>query len=227
MGYSNLIKFMVQELGYSGSAAYRRYQALKLTSEVPKVKEKIQDGSLNLSKITQMETILKGEATKTKERAILKIEALSARESEKALINMLPESKQEEVKARRNTNTVNLNDKTIDKIDKLKKKFDGQSSEQIINYALDMAIYVSTRKNKSSGSTNNRYFSARTKKIALNKSGFQCQYKGCREIQFLEYDHIKPFALGGNNHSSNIRILCREHNLFLSHKFTKNFRTKL
>src|SRR5690554_6171569 len=40
MGYSSLIKYLIKECGYSEGAAYRRYQALKLTKEIPEAKDK-------------------------------------------------------------------------------------------------------------------------------------------------------------------------------------------
>jgi 5-methylcytosine-specific restriction endonuclease McrA len=34
----------------------------------------------------------------------------------------------------------------------------------------------------------------------------------CQEKRGLEFDHIKPFALGGTNDIKNIRLLCRNCN---------------
>jgi 5-methylcytosine-specific restriction endonuclease McrA len=34
----------------------------------------------------------------------------------------------------------------------------------------------------------------------------------CQEKRGLEFDHIKPFALGGTNDVKNIRLLCRNCN---------------
>jgi HNH endonuclease len=36
--------------------------------------------------------------------------------------------------------------------------------------------------------------------------------KKCDATEFLELDHIEPFALGGKTEASNVRVLCRVHN---------------
>jgi 5-methylcytosine-specific restriction endonuclease McrA len=40
----------------------------------------------------------------------------------------------------------------------------------------------------------------------------------CGSHRALEYDHIIPYALGGPDTVENVRLLCREHNAFHSHR---------
>lgn len=67
--YSSLYEYLIKELNYSGSAAMRRIEAARLLREVPLIKEKIQDGSLNLSQIGELSKAIK-EKEKTIENKI-------------------------------------------------------------------------------------------------------------------------------------------------------------
>jgi hypothetical protein len=57
--YSSLYEYLIKELNYSGSAAMRRIEAARLLREIPLIKEKIQDGSLNLSQIGELSKAIK------------------------------------------------------------------------------------------------------------------------------------------------------------------------
>ncbi|MBI3016501.1 MAG: HNH endonuclease [Deltaproteobacteria bacterium] len=51
----------------------------------------------------------------------------------------------------------------------------------------------------------------------------RCSYvspegKSCGEKNFLELDHIHPFALGGETAEENLRLLCRAHNQWRAEK---------
>lgn len=58
-GFPTLKKYLIQEFGYSETAAARRMEAAKLLSEVPALGEKIKDGSVNLSVIVEMSRAIK------------------------------------------------------------------------------------------------------------------------------------------------------------------------
>lgn len=57
--YSSSYEYLTKQLGYSGSAAMRRIEAVRLLREVPVVAEKIQEGTLNLSQIEEMSRSIK------------------------------------------------------------------------------------------------------------------------------------------------------------------------
>src|SRR6185369_11102245 len=63
---SSLFSFCVEELGYCGSSAQARVQAVRLLRELPepeqvKVHERVLAGSLSLSHLSKLETYLRGE----------------------------------------------------------------------------------------------------------------------------------------------------------------------
>lgn len=61
LGYSSLFNYCVKELNYSESAALRRIQALKLTEELPEIKDKLNSGVLNLSTVSMAQTFFQKE----------------------------------------------------------------------------------------------------------------------------------------------------------------------
>ncbi len=57
------------------------------------------------------------------------------------------------------------------------------------------------------------------KREVMKKSEYQCAFVGadgnkCGSTHDVEIDHIKPLSLGGGDEIENLRVLCREHNLF-------------
>ena len=63
-----------------------------------------------------------------------------------------------------------------------------------------------------------RHIPVQVKDEVLARDNHQCSYVSesgvaCCSRTNLEIDHILPFALGGKAESSNLRVLCRVHNL--------------
>jgi 5-methylcytosine-specific restriction endonuclease McrA len=56
------------------------------------------------------------------------------------------------------------------------------------------------------------------KDAVWKRDGGRCAFQGvdgarCEASEWLEYDHIRPFALGGTSDDpDNVRLLCRAHN---------------
>jgi Restriction endonuclease len=59
MGFESLHKYLVDDCGYTGSAANRRIEAAGLMAEIPSIGEKIQEGSLNLTQIGEVHRAIK------------------------------------------------------------------------------------------------------------------------------------------------------------------------
>ncbi len=64
---------------------------------------------------------------------------------------------------------------------------------------------------------NSRYIPISIKREVADRDGGQCSYVSphgvrCTQNHYLNYDHVKPFALGGKTNSDNLRLLCRAHN---------------
>jgi hypothetical protein len=63
-----------------------------------------------------------------------------------------------------------------------------------------------------------RHIPAAVRREVWRRDGGRCAFVGahgrCRERAFLEFHHIKPFAVGGRSDTSNIQLRCRAHNLY-------------
>jgi hypothetical protein len=103
---------------------------------------------------------------------------------------------------------------------------------QVIDRALDALISqlevrklgVSTRDLRregawSEGGAPSRYIPAAVRRAAWERDGGRCTFVSitggrCRCRQFLEFDHVEPFARGGKATVGNIRLRCRAHNQY-------------
>ncbi|MFS4460575.1 HNH endonuclease [Bdellovibrio sp. HCB2-146] len=61
-GRNSMFKYLTKDLGYSEDSAYRRLNAARLLKQVPQVAEKLEDGSLNLTQLTQVQKCIREEA---------------------------------------------------------------------------------------------------------------------------------------------------------------------
>nr|WP_295904026.1 HNH endonuclease signature motif containing protein [uncultured Bdellovibrio sp.] len=61
LGFDSMFKYLTKYLGYGEDSAYRRLQAARLLKQVPAVAEKIENGALNLTQLTQVQKCLKQE----------------------------------------------------------------------------------------------------------------------------------------------------------------------
>src|SRR4051794_40632648 len=60
-GFATLFDYLTQGLKYSAGAAMRRISAAKIAREIPEVKDRILDGSLSLSHLSQVEQFFRNE----------------------------------------------------------------------------------------------------------------------------------------------------------------------
>ena len=95
--YSSLFDYLVNEFGYSPSAASRRIESARLLREVPEMAEKIETGALNLSQLSKVQqairTIQKAEerrmGTYEKRELLRKIENTTQEKTELILAKEL------------------------------------------------------------------------------------------------------------------------------------------
>jgi len=64
---------------------------------------------------------------------------------------------------------------------------------------------------------NPRYVPAAVKREVVERDGLRCAYvdeqgRRCRETGFLEFQHTRPVANGGESTAANIKVYCRAHN---------------
>ncbi len=59
MAHSSLFDYLTKELGYSAGSAQRRIDSARLLRQVPELGNKIEDGSINLSQVSQVQKVLR------------------------------------------------------------------------------------------------------------------------------------------------------------------------
>lgn len=61
-----------------------------------------------------------------------------------------------------------------------------------------------------------RYIPAEVKRVVWTRDAGRCAFVGaagrCREMGFLEFHHVVPFAVGGRTDPANLQLRCRAHN---------------
>jgi hypothetical protein len=75
----------------------------------------------------------------------------------------------------------------------------------------------SPRRESGCTKSRSRYISAEVRRQVWARDEGCCTYTNaqgqqCRSTWFLQIDHIRPYAVGGGNHLSNLRLLCGVHN---------------
>jgi hypothetical protein len=99
LGYSSIFDWLVKDLGYSESAAYRRMQAARLLQAVPEVASKLESGELGLTVLSKVQTLIRADEKRTGERIstqekseiLVKVESCSGREAEHRLASHFPD----------------------------------------------------------------------------------------------------------------------------------------
>jgi hypothetical protein len=62
LGFSSMYKYLTQHFGYGESAAYERLHASRLLKNIPELSEKIENGTLNLTQMVQVQKCIREEA---------------------------------------------------------------------------------------------------------------------------------------------------------------------
>ncbi|MGE0631120.1 MAG: HNH endonuclease [Pseudobdellovibrionaceae bacterium] len=250
LGFGSLMDFCIQELKYSESAAYRRISAMRTSRDVPEIKQALQEGTLNLVNVTQAQTLFKAEAknnnayTKEEKRTLLKsLENKSKREAEKIIAQESPLlALQEKVRPTGDNKTqitLTIDDVLMEKLATIKNltshKNPNPSYSDLIDMLADIALKKLDPQNPSLSqrkatppvvSKNLGYVSARIKREVW-KEGV-CSHtdpetgRKCGSKFQLEIDHVIPIAKGGTSNIENLRLVCRNHNLFYARKHFGN-----
>ncbi|OFZ19958.1 MAG: hypothetical protein A2X94_03935 [Bdellovibrionales bacterium GWB1_55_8] len=98
LGYPSLWDYVLKELRYSESAAYRRISAMRALKEHPALEKKIEEGTLSVTTVSQVQSFLKSERDQAhrsyspdqKEELFRKCENKSSREVTRELLTVSP-----------------------------------------------------------------------------------------------------------------------------------------
>lgn len=211
----------------------------QLLNEI-RVKVKIEDGRLSLSVISQVQSFIKkkeavkGEklSKKQKMEILNLVENKSAREAEKELVKLSPETVKRTESQREITEHLTELKLVIDQdltqqLDELKQLLSHQNPNMSyvelirlmankVRKGLKINKEIDNPTPTSEGTA--RYIPAQVRRYVWQRDKGCCQYKypksgrTCESKYQLQIDHIHRFRDGGSHKPGNLRLLCRAHN---------------
>ncbi len=166
--YASLFEYVVHELGYSESQTADRVNAVRLMHSVPEVKKHLEEGSLSLSTVSQIQRFVRAESRAVQEKGgkysdavspamkALVVQSclnLSKREVERKLLSQMSEDGrvilQEKVRAISEERTelrFSVDTDALKKMQHLKDLIGNASLEMIFDHALDALIALEEKK---------------------------------------------------------------------------------
>lgn len=263
LGFDSMFKYLTQYCGYGEDSAYRRLQAARLLKKAPEIAEKLEEGTLNLTQLTQVQKCLRQEqqsgslvSPEQTLQILEQIENKSAYETKKVLALEFHQLIQthEVVKPQRDDSvrlelTLTLEQmKVLEQAkDLLSHTLPEGSWAEVFTYLaekhaqkalgkkslLDKAPTKSNNPTKDPTLANNstlsftaprkrRHIKITVRRRALQKSRHCCEFidlktlRKCHSTYQLQVDHKVPLARGGTDEESNLRVLCRTHNLLVA-----------
>lgn len=227
LGYSSLYKYLVRGLGYSEGAAARRVGALNLVYKVPEAKAMIGRGELNLTVANATHRFTKAKNREDTRNILARVKNKTKDEVDLEFLKIEQHSsaKPRELKNRVNDSQMRIHitvaNKTVEKLDQL-KAIKKMSTDQALDHSLDCAFtaYEKSlkRERRAEGARKlgprkaTRAIPMDIRRAVLLRAESQCEFQGCDERRNLEFEHIKPYAFGGDSTLDNIRLFCRTHN---------------
>ncbi|MBI2519608.1 MAG: HNH endonuclease [Bdellovibrio sp.] len=218
-GYSTLYKYVIYELGYSEGECWTRIQAMKLIRTSKFAEEKIAEGALSLSNAAEVQKYIQ-EFNYTDPGQVNETIDLASQRSHRALVRELDRRAHRE----RTEKKIVLRKQLLDKIERLNRLLDTDMTElEMIEMLLDKEVRECElrsqrpRTSKKVEVKNSRYIPVQVRRAVVTRSQHQCEFrdkngKRCAERRNLQFDHLEPYALGGQRTEQNIQMLCSAHN---------------
>ena len=100
----------------------------------------------------------------------------------------------------------------------------GATTEEILEAALDLLLERAAKRRgmvekprKAPTPAKPDHIPAHVKRAVMERDGGRCQFvlppgEICGSTHRLEFDHVRPLALGGGSTVENLRLCCRPHN---------------
>lgn len=223
--YPSLFDWCVKELGYCESSAHLRITAARLLQDIPEIEEKLEQGALNLSNISQVNQFCRQndiEDIAEKKKLLGEVENLSKRQAEKKLFEMTGKerpAKETQRRINKNKNKVSLiiSDETLEALKEVKDLIGKELSSDELIKLMAQALKEKVEKEKFKqvtvpraakvGTGRNIPASVKREVYVRDKKCVNCGSK-----RNLNFDHRLPYSLGGKTSIENIRLLCFECN---------------
>ncbi|MCK5074514.1 MAG: HNH endonuclease [Bacteriovoracaceae bacterium] len=231
--YRSLFEYCVKELFLSEDQAGRKITAMRVSLRVPAIKNKIDNGELSISNANLLSSFFNQAKTSPMEKkdVVNRVAGTSKRECENILNSIKNEkglSNSPKAPHIRNetSDTVRLSlsisKKTMAKIKRLKGIYAHKQDmdlTKIIDLMADALLeqeeakQIPKQKQESIKTPikKGRYIPKNIRTQVFKRAKNKCEL--CGSIHALQMDHRKPFAFGGDNSISNLRLICRNCNI--------------
>jgi HNH endonuclease len=225
LGYTSLFNYSLKELNYSEQQAWRRINAMRVLRTLPELKHSVDNGSLSLSSINLASGLFREANIKSKQDKLgifEQMKNLTKAQCEDKVYKMKKDLGIDKTPKRTIINKatpeiarvhVNLSKETLEKIEKVKNLTKENDLDKIISLLADTYINHKIevkRETKNIPAKNSRYIPRKIKETIYKRADGQCE--NCGSTHHLEFHHITPFAKGGTNDVSNIKIFCKNCN---------------
>jgi hypothetical protein len=234
-GYPSLFEWSVSVLKYSAGEANRRIQAMRLLKTLPEIEEKLASGRLSLTSAAHAQSAFRredqrrkenGEASLTREekrQITLSLLDTSTREAEAKLHEFFPDQKKDRKLE------IPLSPELEEKIEELKGLLSEVRLEVLIEKAIDLALGQlrpkATRATPAPerGVPTSRYIPQAIQNAVRIRDQNRCTFTSrdgriCGTRFHLEFDHLLPYAYGGQHSLENLTLRCRAHNQYAAQK---------
>ena len=211
-GTSSLFKFCTRILKYSDAEAAIRVKTIHALKFAPIIKEKIKDEALNLTTAASLYSFFKNNKITNRFEVVNKVCGRSAREV-KDILNSLSNNPLPRKL------TLTLPEYLIKKLEKVGLDFEDCSEleviESLIDKHLEQVEHSKAKRKPTKASTNQRHIPRDVREAIDKRAKNRCEGvapitgKRCNSRVSLEYDHLRPIALGGESSKENLRKLCK------------------
>jgi hypothetical protein len=239
--HSSLFEYCLKVLQYSGNEAQARISSMRLVRDVPSLKEDLNSGRLHLTHLTLAKALFNQEERKfdsieKKEALLDSFKGKSKRACEKIVASHSPDVILVKEKERAVTGELTelklvLSDELLSKLKRLKDLSGKASYTDLLEMLADQEIKRREKESVCPAKVNPkaRVATPKLRREIFQRDKEQCTYQNdegerCESKRYLQIDHIKPYALGGETKKENLRLLCFAHNQLEARKiFGKKF----
>jgi len=233
-GYPSLYAYCVEVLGLSESSASKRIQVMRAARKFPQIFSLVEEGKASLTALNRVAPHLRNS---NQDFLLGEICGKTVREVDTFLATLYPKPEPPD-----NTNPLSedrthyslVGDKEFGEMlkrtkDLLRHKHPKGKMMEVLKETMAHFLTANdpdikyrkaalAKKQVKAPSQDLGHVPEHVRQVVWPKYDGSCGYvspsgKRCGSRSFLEFDHIKPWCLGGSSHDpDNIRLLCRTHN---------------
>lgn len=224
IGFGSLFEYCTKGLGFSKDVAFKRVKVAQAAAERPRIVEYLETGELSLSSVVVIASHLESVDEAAGDDLVEAARGKSKREAERMIAERLPDT----APPRGGELRLHMSERFEELLQEARDLEGDHDAAAILEKALERLVEV--RKKQRFAQTDRPHAQARevttdaipnrVKREVYQRDGGVCSFVGasplgprqCGSTYQLEYDHIKPRALGGASTVANLRLLCRNHN---------------